>query len=47
VKRALVAEGFDPAKVADPLYIYDSEREAYFALDAERYAAIASGDVRL
>jgi len=47
VKRALAAEGFDPAKIGDPLYVYDSEREAYFALDAERYAAIACGDARL
>jgi fatty-acyl-CoA synthase len=47
VKRALVAEGFDPTRVADPLYVYDSELEAYVALDAERYAAIARGDARL
>ena len=47
IKRALAADGFDPAKVADPLYIYDGERETYVALDASRYAAIASGDKRL
>jgi fatty-acyl-CoA synthase len=47
LKRALVAEGFDPAKVADPLYVYDAEAERYEALDAARYAAIASGDARL
>jgi fatty-acyl-CoA synthase len=47
VKRALAAEGFDPAKVADPLYLYDADREVYVAMDAERYAAIASGDARL
>ena len=47
VKRALAAEGFDPAKIADPLYVYDAEREVYGKLDAERYAAIASGDARL
>jgi fatty-acyl-CoA synthase len=47
VKRALAAEGFDPAKVADPLYLYDAEREVYGTLDAKRYAAIASGDARL
>ena len=47
VKRALAAEGFDPARVADPLYVYDSEREAYVALDAQRCAAIANGDARL
>jgi fatty-acyl-CoA synthase len=47
VKRVLAAEGFDPAKVADPLYVFDAEREAYVAINAERYAAIASGDARL
>ncbi len=47
MKRTLAAEGFDPAKVADPLYVYDAEREAYVALDAQRYAAIASGAARL
>jgi fatty-acyl-CoA synthase len=47
VKRTLAAEGFDPAKVADLLYVYDAEREIYGVLDAERYAAIASGDARL
>ena len=36
-----------PARVADPLYVYDAEREAYVALDAARFAAIASGDARL
>ena len=26
VKRSLAADGFDPAKIADPLYVYDGER---------------------
>jgi fatty-acyl-CoA synthase len=47
MKRALVAEGFDPAKVADSLYVYDAEQEAYVVLDASRYAAIVNGDARL
>ena len=47
MKRALVAEGFDPAKVADPLYVYDGESARYVALDRERYAAIMNGDARL
>jgi hypothetical protein len=29
------------------MYVYDAEREAYVTLDAERYAAIASGYARL
>jgi fatty-acyl-CoA synthase len=47
VKRALAAEGFDPACVADPLYVYDGEANGYVALDAARYAAIARGEARL
>jgi fatty-acyl-CoA synthase len=47
VKRALAADGFDPAKVGDPLYVYDAEREAYVTMSAERYAAIVSGGARL
>ena len=47
MKRALAAEGFDPANIVDPLYVYDAERQAYVALDTSRYAAIASGDIRL
>ena len=46
MKRTLAAEGFDPAKVADPLYVYDADVETYVALDATRYAAIASGERR-
>jgi fatty-acyl-CoA synthase len=47
VKRALAAEGFDPVKVAEPLYVYDAESARYVALDRGRYAAIANGDARL
>jgi len=46
VKRALVAEGFDPAEVGEPLYVYDAATDAYAPLDAERHAAIARGDAR-
>jgi len=47
LRRALVAEGFDPTRVADPLYVYDTDTNAYVELDAERYAAITSGATRL
>jgi fatty-acyl-CoA synthase len=47
VKRALAAEGFDPAKVTDPLYVFDGEWDAYVALDAQRHVVIASGDARM
>ena len=33
-RRALADEGFDPARVRDPLYVYDAEREVYVELDA-------------
>ncbi len=45
-RRLYVEEGFDPARVADPLYVFDGERQAYVALDANRHAAIQSGDMR-
>jgi len=47
VKRTLVAEGFDPSKVADPLYLYEGEMGRYEVLDAARYAAVVSGATRL
>ena len=41
------AEGFDPARSSDPLYVYDAERETYVELDGPRYAAIVKGEMRL
>jgi fatty-acyl-CoA synthase len=46
-KVELVAEGFDPARVRDPLYLDDAASAAYVPLDAGRFAQIASGAVRL
>jgi fatty-acyl-CoA synthase len=46
-RRALAEQGFDPAHVGDPLYLYDTELEAYVALDAPRHAAIVAGTARL
>ncbi len=46
-KRAVyVEQGFDPGQIADPLYVYDTERQAYVALDGNRYATIESGAIR-
>ena len=42
-----VREGFDPAEVADPIYFLDASRGEYVLLDAEKYAAIVAGEVRL
>ena len=44
-RAALVAEGYDPARVADPLLFDDGTR--YVPLDAALHAAIVSGAVRL
>jgi fatty-acyl-CoA synthase len=45
--REYAAEGFDPARVGDPLYVLDSERKEYVPLDAKRFAAIRTGAMRL
>jgi fatty-acyl-CoA synthase len=39
-RRAYVDQGFDPERIADPLYVFDGHRQAFVVLDAERYAAI-------
>ena len=42
-----LAEGFDPSRTADPLFVFDAGSGAYVALDAERYEAIEAGRVRV
>ena len=42
-----VAQGCDPARIEDPLYVLDNERQAYVPLDARRYEAIRKGLLRL
>ena len=42
-KTELVAEGFDPARVSDPLYFDDRAARAYRRLDAALLSEIASG----
>jgi fatty-acyl-CoA synthase len=44
-KVDLVAAGFDPAKVSDPLYV--REDGGYVAIDAPLYGKITTGEVRL
>jgi len=46
-KQDLVAGGFDPAQVMDPLYFDDARTRQYVRLDAALYAAIAAGQVRV
>jgi fatty-acyl-CoA synthase len=43
----LVQAGFDPHRIKDPLYFDDARSQRYVALDAELYAAILSGAVRI
>ncbi|MCJ9700648.1 long-chain-acyl-CoA synthetase [Bradyrhizobium sp. SHOUNA76] len=46
-KGDLVREGFDPARISDPLFMVDSRSGAYVPLDAAAYARILDGSIRL
>jgi fatty-acyl-CoA synthase len=46
-KSALVAEGFDPLKVHDPLYFDDRAANAYRKMDAALFDAIVAGEKTL
>jgi fatty-acyl-CoA synthase len=46
-KVALQAEGFDPGRVADPVWVRDAGAGRYEPLTPERFAAIRSGAWRL
>jgi fatty-acyl-CoA synthase len=46
-KHELMEEGFDPARVSDPLYVDDSRAGAYVPLDAAVYTDIVDGRWRL
>ena len=46
-KSALVAEGFDPFKVHDPLYFDDRAANVYRKLDAGLFDAITAGEKTL
>jgi fatty-acyl-CoA synthase len=46
-KQELVREGFDPQLVKDPLFFWDAGSGAYRSLDAEAYAGLLDGSVRL
>ena len=46
-KQDLLREGFDPARIADPLYFDDSRAGAYVPLDPELFAALCEGAVRV
>ena len=46
-KVELVREGFDPGKIADPLYWYDPATQRYEKLTAAVYADIAEDRIKL
>jgi fatty-acyl-CoA synthase len=46
-KHALAAEGWDPARIGDPLWVRDDAARAYVPLTGERHAAVTSGRLRL
>lgn len=46
-KIDLVNDGFDPGKIADPLYVLDARTLRYEPLDAGRYDDIVSGQLSL
>ena len=46
-KFDLVGDGFDPGRIADPLYFNDAERRTFVPLDAALYARIQAGGVKM
>jgi len=47
IKAPLLRDGFDPALIDEPLFVYDREVGAYVVLDALLYARIVSGVLKL
>ncbi len=46
-KEELVQAGFDPARIADPLFVDDMRRQAYVPVDAQLFAQITAGSFRI
>jgi fatty-acyl-CoA synthase len=46
-KQDLVEDGFDPSRIADPLYFNDASSGAYLRLDDALFGAIIGGRMRL
>jgi fatty-acyl-CoA synthase len=46
-KQDLIRAGFDPRNVTDPLYFRDPKSGAFLPLDADQYAKVVQGIVRL
>ena len=45
-KVDLVSDGFDPAKISDPLFFLDGDR-GYVPLDASLHERVVRGEVRV
>jgi len=46
-KGELAREGFDPAMIADPLFMLEPRSGVYIALDSEAFTKLADGSMRL
>ncbi|MGO8911412.1 MAG: long-chain-acyl-CoA synthetase [Bradyrhizobium sp.] len=46
-KQDLIRGGFDPHRVADPLFFRDPKSGVFFPIDAATYAQISEGSIRL
>jgi fatty-acyl-CoA synthase len=46
-KQDLIQAGFDPSRVADPLYFDDARTQRYLSIDAALHAAILEGAIRV
>jgi len=46
-KQDLIRSGFDPGSVTDPLFFRDPTSGNFVALDADRYAKLLQGVIRL
>ena len=46
-KQGLIRAGFDPHQVTDPLFFKNAKSGAFFPIDAESYARIIEGSIRL
>ena len=44
-RAALAADGFDPARVKDALYVFDAGSGGYASLDSESHRAIMNGEI--
>lgn len=47
MKLKLVEEGFNPAIVKDPLYIFDDQEKSYTPMTAQLFSRIVSGSLKL